>query len=213
MQDNADASVESLFVRKLLSELKKTNQTPYLMYHTVYSTHEKKFAVNPSRQGAKLIKSIYIYKWWHKHHKNQLKSYEWNLLFSTLCCWIYGSILITMNRARSHTVNVKNEKKIHLDMTDWDQNGHSTAFKKSLNAVGNSVWRTTEHRDNGGPEHPTWRKRKKSTNKIIKKTLDGQHKCYEIYEKSYFLYFIKKRKSKSPTQNKTFIRPHWIRTY
>lgn len=53
----------------------------------------------------------------------------------------------------------------------------------------------------------------KKINKQNKKTLAGQHKCYEIYEKSYFLYFIKKRKSKSPTQNKTSIRPHWIRTY
>lgn len=44
------------------------------------------------------------------------------------------------------------------------------------------------------PRAPDLKKKKeinKQNNK--KKTLDGQHKCYEIYEKSYFLYFIKKK--------------------
>lgn len=200
MRDNADASVESLFVRKLLSGLKKTNQTPYLMYHAVYmcySTHEKKIAVNPSRQGAKLIKSIYMYiNDGIRHHKNQLKSYEWNLLFSTLCCWIYGSILITMNRARSALTHSECQER--EENSSWYDGLGPKWPQYSIQEKSKCSWQFILTHDRTSrqwrPRAPDLKKKKeinKQNNK--KKTLDGQHKCYEIYEKSYFLYFIKKK--------------------
>lgn len=65
-----------------------------------------------------------------------MKSFVFNVMLLNLLFYINNNEQSALTHA--HTVNVKKEKKIHLDMTDWDQNGHSTAFQKSLNAVGNS---------------------------------------------------------------------------